>query len=244
MCANDKTNEYEETYIKPKKRRRIFLKEEKEELTKIASGDKQAAEHFLEIHFPSIERLAKKYASNEVPVDDLIQEGYLGYVEALKKYHLSNKTCFSAYAYKHIERFIQYASRTYKTRADVASLDTIKDESGDIKKEYLLNCFHSDLDDTVIQHEMQRKVQNLVDTSSLSESQKELLNLYYREGYSSREIGEMLKISATSVYDNMSQSLQQLLFDMKGANEFKEYLDIPTNTYDISKRDVVLQKRK
>jgi len=55
-------------------------------------------------YLPLIKSLAYKYKGNGVPLEDLIQEGFLGLLEAKSRFDPSKKVKFSTYAFYWIKK--------------------------------------------------------------------------------------------------------------------------------------------
>lgn len=109
---NRKYYPYVDTYIKPSEGAELSKEEQREMIKKIRNGDADAKKRFLETYFPFIEKIAKKYATSYISVDDLIQEGYLGYENAISSFDLSSTCQFSTYACAHIFKTVSVAAWT------------------------------------------------------------------------------------------------------------------------------------
>src|SRR5579884_422715 len=72
-----------------------------EELTlaeRIAHGDEAALRTLIEANLRLVVSIAKKYASQGIPLLDLIQEGNLGLMRAAQKFDYKRRNRFSTYA--------------------------------------------------------------------------------------------------------------------------------------------------
>src|SRR5690349_10136802 len=72
------------------------------DLTQLAvraqSGDRVASEELVERTLPLIERYARRYAGTDVDRADLVQEGVLGVLRALRRFDAGRGVPFTAYA--------------------------------------------------------------------------------------------------------------------------------------------------
>ncbi|MEM7653883.1 MAG: sigma-70 family RNA polymerase sigma factor [Pseudomonadota bacterium] len=62
------------------------------------SGDPQTLSLLMERHMPFVKKIAHKYRAYGVPMNDLVQEGAIGFLHALKKYDPAHQTKLSTYA--------------------------------------------------------------------------------------------------------------------------------------------------
>jgi RNA polymerase sigma-32 factor len=74
-------------------------KEEERELAVLAGkGDKEATDRLVTSHLNYVIKLAKGYRQSGVPMSDLIQEGVIGLVQAVKRFNPDKKVRLSTYA--------------------------------------------------------------------------------------------------------------------------------------------------
>jgi RNA polymerase sigma-32 factor len=87
---------------KGRKTSKIFAflgKEEERELAlRAGNGDKQAADRLITSHFNYVVKLAKGYRRSGVPMSDLIQEGMIGLVQAVKRFNPEKNVRLSTYS--------------------------------------------------------------------------------------------------------------------------------------------------
>ncbi|MCM8815867.1 MAG: sigma-70 family RNA polymerase sigma factor, partial [Candidatus Omnitrophica bacterium] len=89
-----------------KKLKRLDRKEELELLKRIKRGEKNAQEKFIKMNQGLVVSIAKKYAFNPHTLDDLISEGNIGLLQAIRKFDPKKHTRFGTYAYFWIKRYI------------------------------------------------------------------------------------------------------------------------------------------
>jgi len=74
-------------------------KEEERELALLAgNGDREATDRLITSHFNYVVKLAKGYRRSGVPMSDLIQEGMVGLVQAVKRFNPDRSVRLSTYA--------------------------------------------------------------------------------------------------------------------------------------------------
>jgi len=76
----------------------LSLEEESLLLAKSATGCTESSDTLIIAHMKMVVAFAKKYKGYNLPVEDLIQEGNIGLINALKKYDLNSGVRFSSYA--------------------------------------------------------------------------------------------------------------------------------------------------
>lgn len=76
----------------------LTIEEEKELALKIADGNSQARDEFIERNLKLVVSIAKKYVNRGLPFLDLIQEGNIGLIIAVDRYDVTKGYRFSTYA--------------------------------------------------------------------------------------------------------------------------------------------------
>lgn len=97
-------------YCLPSNTTPLSREEEKEEIKRIKSGDRISKERFVERNLNLLISIAKRYTTEKVELDDLIQEGYFGLEKALEKFDLNKGVRFSTYAIIYIKKEMQKAA--------------------------------------------------------------------------------------------------------------------------------------
>ena len=82
--------------------RSLDAAEQDELLRRAAEGDKGSQERLVEAFLPTVARLAAARGEQGLPVGDLVQEGCLGLIEAIRTFKGSGESDFSRFAEVHI----------------------------------------------------------------------------------------------------------------------------------------------
>lgn len=104
--------------------------EDKELILKIRGGDEVSASVLVEKYTGQVESIARKYYVPGADAEDIIQEGFIGFYEAVKGYQCESNLPFRTFAFycikKNIYDIIQFHQRKKRvTPADIISLDAI-----------------------------------------------------------------------------------------------------------------------
>ncbi len=91
----------------PRKRSLLGREEEKELARRAEGGDAAAAEKLITSHLGFVVNVAKGYRRSGVPMSDLVQEGVVGLVQAVKKFNPDMDARLSTYARWWIRASIQ-----------------------------------------------------------------------------------------------------------------------------------------
>jgi len=65
--------------------------EQRELLRRAGAGDKASQERLVEAFMPTVLRLARTRSEQGLPLGDLVQEGSIGLIEAIKAYNGSSE---------------------------------------------------------------------------------------------------------------------------------------------------------
>ena len=145
----------------------------------------------IEQYLHLIKSIANKYKTFGVPLDDLIQEGMIGLLEAEKNFDESKNTKFSTYATYWIKKKIIKAIEQEKKE----SLDSIE--------------FTENITSEKVQNEPQIKKQIKL-PDSIPENEKTVLELLFNEEKTLNEIAEFLGISRERVRQLKEKGLRRL----------------------------------
>lgn len=72
-------------------------------------GDRRARARLVECHLPLVRAVASRYRDYGLPLDDLVQEGSIGLLEAIDRYEPGRGPAFEAYARFRVRRAIRNA---------------------------------------------------------------------------------------------------------------------------------------
>lgn len=134
------------------------------------TGDKEAAKMLIQSHLRLVVKMASKYRNYGLPVTDLIAEGNLGLIHAVKKFDPHKGFRFSTYAMWWIRAFVQDYILRYWSLVKIGTTSAQKKlffNLHKIKKKLGIYSGESVLDPTQIEHV----------AKSLNVSNKEVLEM-------------------------------------------------------------------
>ena len=103
----------------------ISFEEEKNYAVRIAQGDPEARKKLIEANLRLVVKIARKYTNQGISILDLIEEGNIGLIRAVKKFDPARECRFSTYATwwikQAVERSIANHSRTIRLPVHVSS---------------------------------------------------------------------------------------------------------------------------
>ncbi len=106
--------EPEKLYLRDLRKLSTMSEEQEKELaTRIAAGDRDARRQMIEANLRLVVKIARKYATPDVSILDLIEEGNIGLIRAVEKFDLSRKCRFSTYATWWIKEAIERSLLNY-----------------------------------------------------------------------------------------------------------------------------------
>jgi len=145
----------------------------------------------IEKYIPLIKSIANKYNNFGVPLEDLIQEGMIGLLEAEKNFDQSKNTKFSTYATFWIKKKIIKAIEQEKK----SSLDSLE-----LKENFLS-------EKTSLEKPENKKIDL---PENLPEKEKTILEFLFNEEKTLKEIAEILNISRERVRQLKEKGLRRL----------------------------------
>lgn len=168
------------------------------------NGDENAYGVLIGRYIFAVRSRAYAYDQSSIDFDDLMQEGFIGLMNAVKSYDESFGTRFSTFAYLCIDRnILSTVKKTLSKKQIPKSALVFIEENGDFETDKSENP-----ENLVISKEnlnlLKRKI-----TENLSGREQSVLNMYL-SGHSYQEIAKDLKISVKSV-DNAIQRLRRKL---------------------------------
>jgi len=94
-------------YLKEINRYEVFTAEEEAICAKLASeGDEKAKAELITRNLRFVVSVAKQYATNDIPLEDLINEGNIGLIEAVNHYEVKKGFRFISYAVWWVRKLI------------------------------------------------------------------------------------------------------------------------------------------
>ena len=92
---------------------------EAEILSLSKNGDNEALTFIISKYRPAVEAAVSKISDSPIERDDLIQEGLIGLLAAIRSFDLNRNTAFSTYCYTCINNSLQTALRRVSRKKDV-----------------------------------------------------------------------------------------------------------------------------
>jgi RNA polymerase sigma factor (sigma-70 family) len=117
---------------------RPSLVDEQAQVARASDGDRDAMDRLVASHLPYVIHIAKEFRDRGVPFEDVVSEGCLGLMKAVRRYRAANGTRFMTYAtfwvrkeilqamatLQHTIQIPRYARRNGHERARMAWLDS------------------------------------------------------------------------------------------------------------------------
>ncbi len=177
---------------------------ETEILSLSKEGDNDAITLIITRYRPAVESIASKFSSSPIDRDDLIQEGMIGLLAAIKSFDCGKGVAFGSYCVICINNSIQTALRKISRKKDVPQNNVVPLE------EEFVNGKNSSLsaeDSFLAQESVSMLTQQL--QSELSEFENNVLRLHM-VGCSYHEIAERLNKTPKAI-DNALQRIRKKL---------------------------------
>ena len=173
-------------------------------LSSAQSGDNKQTEALIRQYRNVVEAIAVKYINSPLEYDDIIQEGMIGLLAAIKTFNNSKGTQFKTYAQTCINNSIQTALRKFNRKKDIPIGSVIEYAEEEIPEE---NGVIS-AEDYYIAGESVSMLANTL-KENLSEYENEVLRLHI-VGCNYSEIAKRLSKTPKSV-DNALQRIKKKL---------------------------------
>lgn len=169
---------------------------------KALAGDKISLTKLISDFIPMVRYRAAKFKGNGLEIDDLFQEGMIGFLSAVEHYNTDLGTPFSAYAKICIDHRINTAVKTAGRLKHKPLSNYISIEEAEINTSQLQDAY-----------EAKEQVQNINEQihTNLSKLERKVLALFLN-GLSYEQIASKLFISPKSV-DNSLQRVRKKLKD-------------------------------
>ena len=179
--------------------------EEEYYLRRYFRGDKEAKNKLIEHNLRLVAHIAKRYASNEQDLEELISIGTIGLIKAINSFSNEKGYKISTYASKCVENEILMSIRSSKKQKAEVSMNTIigTDKDGnDMELLETLDTDQKDTIDTIYNKIISEEVIKYVDTK-LPEREKYIMKLRYglngNKMKTQQEIADELGISRSYV---------------------------------------------
>ena len=173
-------------------------------IERIRLGDDQAFSILCGRYLPICRSLAGRYAQAALEMDDLLQEGMLGFIEATRRFNPHKQVPFESYARRCITSKMFSALDALTTDKRKANLGSLPFDSQEGTRELQAPS----PDEVLIENEEFRHRSEQI-TSLLSKSENEALRLYLR-GNTYAQIAARLEVPPKSV-DNALQRVRRKL---------------------------------
>ena len=168
-----------------------------DELLRIVSEDEGAYSELISRYLPSIRRIAAIYKTSPADRDDLVSEGILGLMNAVRTYTPEKGASFSTYANVCANnRILNALKKSQRIQGREGSFEEINASSG------------SSPEKIVIDREALREVFSEVE-SNLTELEREVFTLYL-SGVSYDETAKLLEIDKKSVDNALARVRRKL----------------------------------
>jgi RNA polymerase sigma factor, sigma-70 family len=213
-----------------------------EELVQLyQNGDNNALDKLIDDNSRIIYKIANKYygINRELELDDLVQEGILGLIEAAKRYDFNNekKAKFTTYAVYYIDRYIYRAVNGNSTKEkgnnefyhNCSSLNVPVGEEGTELGDLIegVDYGYENIEEKIFLNNLRKELEDLMITHNTLE-QRQVLKFKY--GWNAKamlvkEIGEILDVSASKVRDieyNALKKLRNSSWTIKNIKNFAE----------------------
>ena len=177
---------------------------EAEILTLSKKGDNEALNLIISKYRTAVEAAVSKISDSPIEREDLIQEGLIGLLAAVRSFDLSRETAFSTYCYTCINNSLQTALRKVSRKKDVPQNIVVPlDEEFINSKNTAISA-----EESFLAQESVSLLTNLLE-SELSEFENNVLRMHI-VGCSYKEIADKLGKSPKAV-DNALQRIRKKL---------------------------------
>ena len=172
-------------------------------LNETKSGDENALNTLIARHRSSVEAIAMKYIDSPLEKDDLIQEGMIGLLAAIKSYNSEKSAKFVTYASRCINNSVQTALRKFSRLKDIPQNNIIALEEDLFGEQFMLSA-----EDEYLAKESVMALTEIL-YEGLSSFENEVLRLYIM-GCTYAEIAEKLGKNPKAI-DNAIQRIRKKL---------------------------------
>ena len=176
-------------------------------LIRFRKDDIEAEEELFARYKPIVTAIARRYYLIGGDKEDLLQEGWLGFFRALRKFDEKQSDNFKQYAILLIEReMIDAIRRANSNKNQVLSTSVFIDNDDILSSE-------ETIEDEVFYYETYKDIFKEM-KKTLSEKEQKVLE-YYLEGYNYVDISKILKSTPKSI-DNTLTRIKNKLKNLRG----------------------------
>lgn len=169
------------------------------------AGDSTAMLSLMAGNLPLIRRKARSAAEvSGIEAEDLVQEGLIGFLQAVRTFDPESEAAFSTYAYTCILNAIRSVLRSAQKASAVPKNALIPIEDARELSEPV-----SDPQEIVVGSDEASRMREMMD-KQLSALEKEVLRLYL-SGNSYSDIADVLSLSGSKAVDNALQRIRKKL---------------------------------
>lgn len=181
----------------------LIEKADNQLLEEIQCGSPSAIDEMIIKYRPIVESIAMKYINSPLEKDDLVQEGMIGLLAAIKSYSNDKGTKFTTYASRCINNSVQTALKKFSRLKDIPQSNIVT-----LEEDFFDNQVGLSAEDEFLAKE---SVNMLTDTlyEELSKFENEVLRLHI-VGCSYNEIADKLGKNPKAI-DNAMQRIRKKL---------------------------------
>ena len=172
-------------------------------LSDIRNGQRGATEELIERYRSDVEFIAMKYIGSPLEKDDLVQEGMIGLLAAIKSYNSEKGAAFATYASRCINNSVKTALRKFSRMKDIPQSSIVELEEKVLDSQLALSA-----EDEYLAKESVSALTDIL-YEGLSSFENEVLRLYI-VGHSYAEISERLGKNPKAI-DNAIQRIRKKL---------------------------------
>lgn len=219
-----------DTYLNDISKYKLLSSEEEIELAKkIANGDEEAKRLFIKSNLRLVVSIAKRYTNTGAQLQDLIQEGNIGLIEAVDRFDYTLGYKFSTYAIWWIKQTIRHFLAKHMRNISVAY--NINDKITKIKK-YQIEFY--------IKNGREASIKELSEHFSVSEKRIEEIIVFAQDTVSlDQNIKDNESITlGDSVTDNNSISPEDYAFHEK----LKDDIEILLSILNERERQIIIRR--
>ena len=172
-------------------------------LREIRNGQAKATDELIERYRSTVELIAQKYIGSPLEKDDLVQEGMIGLLAAIKSYNSEKGATFATYASRCIDNSVKTALKKFSRIKDIPPSSIIELEEDALDSQMALSA-----EDEYLAKESVSALTEIL-YEGLSRFENEVLRLYI-VGHSYNEIADKLGKNPKAI-DNAIQRIRKKL---------------------------------